>query len=256
MRQGSSGWLVAFVVLAVPAAAALGQVGPDALGPAGIRGSSGTCGFVGGRRVFDAGDGPLSVAMGDLDGDGALDLVVAGGEIAVLLGDGSGSFTEPELFDAGETPISVAIGDLNGDGDLDLAVANQLFGNTAYPTDLSKKLFMPSSLFLISATTSATASSSSAASSESQAQPVAVRLKAATAADAISTLFIVFPSIVTADPGRPAFVVAIHCTRTPATTNPTVFVASLGSSKHVGNRRKYCPLGLLSSSRSRVIKDA
>jgi hypothetical protein len=77
---------------------------------------------------YGAGDGPSSVALGDLDGDGDLDLAVANGysnNVSVLLGRGDGSFQRQVNYDAGTGPSSVALGDLDGDGDLDLAVANE-----------------------------------------------------------------------------------------------------------------------------------
>lgn len=66
-------------------------------------------------------------ALGDLDEDGKLDLVVAA--VAVLLNTRGAaatppSFSSPLLFSAGPSPSSVAIGDLNGDARPDLAVAN------------------------------------------------------------------------------------------------------------------------------------
>ena len=77
---------------------------------------------------YGAGDWPSSVAIGDLDGDGDLDLAVANDDsddVSVLLGNGDGTFQPAVNYGAGDSPHSVAIGDLNGDGDLDLAVANQ-----------------------------------------------------------------------------------------------------------------------------------
>ncbi|MHC4790546.1 MAG: FG-GAP-like repeat-containing protein, partial [Planctomycetota bacterium] len=79
------------------------------------------------RVNYPAGVHPRSVAIGDLDGDGDLDLVVATyGEkyVSVLLNNGDGTFQAAVKYGVGMDPISVAIGDLDGDGDLDLAVAN------------------------------------------------------------------------------------------------------------------------------------
>jgi hypothetical protein len=72
---------------------------------------------------------PVSIALGDLDRDGDLDLVVANNlsappTVSVLLNTGSGSFGTQTTFGVGFNPTDVAIGDLDGDGDLDLAVTN------------------------------------------------------------------------------------------------------------------------------------
>ena len=83
--------------------------------------------FPGAPPAFPAGNSPRSVAIGDLDGDGAADLVTANlssNDVSVLLGAGDGTFGAPNGFATGDSTLSVAIGDLNGDGVQDLAVAN------------------------------------------------------------------------------------------------------------------------------------
>jgi hypothetical protein len=84
-------------------------------------------------QTFLAGSHPVSVAVGDFNGDGKLDLAVAdygdsyygyAGGVSVLLGKGDGTFLPAKGYAAGDNPWSVAVGDFNGDGVPDLAVAN------------------------------------------------------------------------------------------------------------------------------------
>src|SRR6266436_5402770 len=86
------------------------------------------------RRDFTAGYDPISVAVGDFNGDGVPDLVVAdrvSNNVSVLLGNGDGTFQTPVAFATGTRPQSVAVGDFNGDGKLDLVVANEGSNNVS-----------------------------------------------------------------------------------------------------------------------------
>src|SRR5262249_48927353 len=83
---------------------------------------------------YPVGSAPQSVALGDLDGDGFLDLAVANstypnGTVSVLKNQGDGTFAAALSYAVGSAPRSVAVGDVDGDQDLDLAVANY-FSNT------------------------------------------------------------------------------------------------------------------------------
>jgi len=75
---------------------------------------------------------PVAVALGDLNGDRNLDVVVADGNtrIAVLFGNGDGTLAPPTAFSAcpGGNGGTVALGALDRDGSLDMAVGGGFCG--------------------------------------------------------------------------------------------------------------------------------
>jgi predicted NUDIX family NTP pyrophosphohydrolase len=84
-------------------------------------------GSFGAKRDYTTGRGPVSVAIGDLNGDRKPDLVTANNyanTVSVLTNRGDGSFHAKRDYATGRGPYSVAIGDLNGDRKPDLATAN------------------------------------------------------------------------------------------------------------------------------------
>src|SRR4030095_7847012 len=103
-------------------------------------------------KAYDVGGSPDpsvvgyldSLAVGDLNGDGHLDVIAANqfgvpAKVWVLLGTGGGAFTAATPYDAREGPTSISLGDLNRDGHLDLAVRNarSSYGPTPRPETVS-----------------------------------------------------------------------------------------------------------------------
>src|SRR5262245_48179897 len=92
-----------------------GQFGPEVTGGAGVV----------------TGDSPISLAVGNLDGDDLPDFVVANAgsnDVTVLLGewrDGGWGLRVGQHLDAGREPAAVALYDLDGDGLLELVVTNR-----------------------------------------------------------------------------------------------------------------------------------
>jgi len=80
------------------------------------------------QMPYSVGSEPGWVAVGDLDGDEDLDLVVANegsDNVSVLLGNGTGSFAAAVDYVAGTEPTCVAVGLFDAGDAPDLAVANE-----------------------------------------------------------------------------------------------------------------------------------
>ena len=80
-----------------------------------------------GTTEIVVGVSPLSVAVGDFNGDGAQDIATANigsNTVSIRLGDGRGGFFGTTEIAAGLKPYSVAVGDFNGDGKQDIAATN------------------------------------------------------------------------------------------------------------------------------------
>jgi len=88
-----------------------------------------TCAYTALVRCFGSGeDSSIGLAAADVNGDGALDLVVGnndGQQSNVYLNNGAGRFSTGQVWGASaDQPAHVTVADVNGDGFLDVASAN------------------------------------------------------------------------------------------------------------------------------------
>lgn len=76
-------------------------------------------------QQIDVGGSPISVASGDLDMDGAQDLIVADGNnkaVTVFFGDGQGAFRKGPVWATARRPVALLVRNVDRDPGLDIVV--------------------------------------------------------------------------------------------------------------------------------------
>ena len=84
---------------------------------------------------FPTGNTPIDVKVGDLNGDGHLDIVTISsyytGGLTVLNGNGDGSFQPPKIYTIQTPPTEIQLADVNGDCHLDVVSNNHYFNTVS-----------------------------------------------------------------------------------------------------------------------------
>ncbi len=101
-----------------------------------ISGSSDVAIMLGNSGVFQIVQNfPIeTLVVADMNNDNQLDIIstnYGSNDVAVMVGNGNGSFQFAQVFPAGSYPRSVAVADVNGDGRLDVVTANSDVGEVA-----------------------------------------------------------------------------------------------------------------------------
>ncbi|WP_324678543.1 FG-GAP-like repeat-containing protein [Hymenobacter sp. GOD-10R] len=84
-------------------------------------------GFFSGGGEVSTGRSSQSIALGDVDKDGDLDLATAdygGNTVSIRLNAGGGNFLAGPTLSGADMPTGIILADLDGDGDLDFATSN------------------------------------------------------------------------------------------------------------------------------------
>ncbi|MDJ0674655.1 MAG: FG-GAP-like repeat-containing protein [Calothrix sp. MO_167.B42] len=83
---------------------------------------------------YSTGNHPISVAIGDVNGDRVTDFVTANysdNTVSVGLGNGDGTFSSTSNYAFGNNPYAVTLGDVNADGNPDIVTANAASDNVS-----------------------------------------------------------------------------------------------------------------------------
>jgi len=104
-----------------------------------------TGGTFAGAVNYTTGNGPLTVATGDVDNDGYADVVTANSDsntVSVLINDRDGTFATQVTYATGTNPHGITAGDFDNDGYADFAVANDGSNTTSVFINSDSTIFI------------------------------------------------------------------------------------------------------------------